>query len=133
MLPPCRQDEHLINLVLFFLSHFNLFPSLNSNLCTKFKDSPLQSLPVCPGRDNEDHRKQQAAKIIQRQWKMYQKKVRFSDQEQGGHLPLTLTLVLASTVTCFQAPGTAAAFPSMISYRCLLFHLFQVLLLLLFP
>ncbi|XP_054246843.1 IQ domain-containing protein E [Indicator indicator] len=33
-----------------------------------------KSLPVCPVRGNEDHRKQQAAKIIQRQWKMYQNK-----------------------------------------------------------
>lgn len=90
-------------------------PSCAFSQCTKCEDSLLQFSPVCPVRDNEDHRKEQAAKIIQRWWKLYQNKVRlFFDQGTVRTASSEFTLVLASTVIAGRHQELQQCFPELL-------------------
>ncbi|XP_054067848.1 IQ domain-containing protein E isoform X2 [Rissa tridactyla] len=53
-----------------------------------------KSSPVRTVKGKEDHRKEQAAKIIQRQWKMYRNKVRISSQGTKDEIALDEAVVM---------------------------------------
>ncbi|XP_074453710.1 IQ domain-containing protein E isoform X2 [Larus michahellis] len=53
-----------------------------------------KSSPVCTVKGKEDHRKEQAAKIIQRQWKMYRNKARISSQGTKDEIALDEAVVM---------------------------------------